>query len=328
MTCRQLKFLLLEVLALSFIILNAPLTVFSNYKAVFSESTSTNRILYLNDSWNDVPRDLRTPEYAFAEIRRIEVENDSIIICANSTLENAPDSSYYVIFFDIGDFDNITDTCWGYTKYTDRYATPRVTKIESDLYRYIDKAFYFNGSWHPHQSSTAGNFEGKVAENETTGETTFSLGGIINGTVKIKVVSMTRTSFSGNWKGDLVPGGSLVDATSFKIQPLYRNPIDDAKFPYSNVTVELKVPETPPPPPPPPPPKEEVRMNFFVQMAVWAMQATVWIKEGTINLPFWMRDNAVSASLIVTVLVLSSYSLVKRWRVEKQRLKKLHAPLE
>jgi hypothetical protein len=271
---------------------------------------------------------LRTPEYSFAEIRRVEVENDSIIICANSTLKNAPDSSYYLIFFDIGDFDNITDICWGYTKYTDWYATPRVTKIESDLYRYSDKAFYFNGSWHPYTSSTSGNFEGKVAENETTGETTFSLGGIINGTVKIKVASMTQISFGGNWKGDLVPGSSSLDLSKLRMQPAYRFAIDDVKFPYSNATVELKIPESPPPPPPPPPPEEEVRLNFFVQMAIWAMQATVWIKEGIINLPFWMRDNAVSASLIATVLVLSSYSLIKRWRMEKQRLKKLQTPLE
>jgi len=323
MVARELRFSLLMGLAVSLFVINAPLTVFFTYGgATVSVNSSSNRVLYLYEPLNDLPLDMRNkPEYAFAELKKIEIENSTIIITASNVTKSSDYSSYnaiYFIFFDI-DNDNKTDVCWGYGK-------------ESRLYRYSDKAFYYNGSWHPGVYLTsAGEFGGTVVKNATKGETAFNLGGIISGKVKIKVASYAAFgAVPTKYEGDLVPGSYYVNAAKLGIGPRYSSPINDTAFPYGKFTVELKLPETPPSPPPspppPPPPPEEARLNFYLQLAVWAIQAVVLVKDGVLYLPFWMRDNAVYGSFIVSIFLLSSYSLVKKWRLKRQRLKKLQMP--
>jgi len=333
-TC-ELKFLLLGTLILSFIVANAqPVTLFGMETTIRSESSSSNRILYLNDSYSDLPKDLLKTQYLpaapSAEIRRIEVENDTVIVCANSTVSKStrPD---YMIFFDTNN-DSITDFSLRCTKASQWFDGSPVDSYSCYLYRYEDKAFYWNGSWHTNcASNLARDFGGKVEEKNSTtggGETHFHLHGIINGTVRIKVVSMVRCPelIRGvKWKGDLVPGSNFTDGAKLNISPPFTKAIDDVAFPYSNNTVELDV-ELPPPPPPPPPP-EEPKLNLFAQMIVWSVQAAVWVKESLINLPSWMVNNAVSGGIAVTLLLLSSYSLVKKWRIGRQRLKRMRESL-
>lgn len=317
LTTYTLKFLLLEALIVSLIFLEASPTVLSNHeKTILSENNPTSRVLYLNDSWNDAPKELRTPTYDYSEIRKIEVEADAIIISANGTLRGeygypVSTRSNYIIFFDTN-LDGVSDVSW-------RFQKDGIGEY-SQLYRFSDDKIYYNGTWHRYSYTSVPDFEGVITENSTTNETTFYLGGVINGTVRIKVASMATVTkaLTPIWKGDLVPGGNFTDATKIgkNFGPSFKNACDTV-FPYNNDTVTLGFVEPPPPPPSPP----EIHLNPFLQLIVWGMNATVWVTTGIVNLPFWFRDNAVYGGTIMAVILFSSYSLVKKWRMNKQRLK-------
>jgi hypothetical protein len=318
MKTRSLKILL--VLIASLLLQEVSLASFSSLgKAAFSEDTSTSCVLYLNDSWNDAPKELLTPSYNFSEIRKVEVEADAIIITANGTLRGergypVSTTSNYIIFFDTN-LDGVSDISWRFQKDGEREY--------SMLYRFSDDKIFYNGTWHQYPFTLSPNFEGIITENSTTGKTTFRPVGVVNGTVRIKVASMVTVTktLTPIWKGDLVPGGNFTDAANIGTNfggRFFKNACDTV-FPYSNDTVTLAVVKPPPPPPPPP----EIHLNPFLQLIVWGMNATVWITTGIVNLPFWFKDNAVYGGAIMAVVLFSSYSLVKKWRMNKQRLKRM-----
>ncbi|MHA1833249.1 MAG: hypothetical protein ACTSV7_04605 [Candidatus Baldrarchaeia archaeon] len=181
--------------------------------------------VYLDDPDNDS----NNPSHVgFLEIKRIEVDQDSIIIVANSTpsASNWIGIKYYIIFIDVN-MDGKTD-----------FSLLYYSGVEYKLYRFNDSCYYTGEFW----SSEISDFNGKVVEEDATGKTIFQIGHVISGKVRLKVAALLYNPSIGLYCSDLVPNSPL-DVSENMIT--YKKPWDEI-FKYPDVEVVISQEDTQP----------------------------------------------------------------------------------